>query len=137
MLVDARGVPLSMVLCGANRHDVTQLAAVLSGKVTESILEKEEEHLCADAAYTGEEAERTMRENGYIPHVRPRGEERLAKIDTPGYKARRWVVEVCHSWLNRFRKLHVRYEKLEKTYYALSHLAFAIIALRKVGVIYG
>lgn len=59
----------------------------------------------------------------------------------PTKKARRWVVEVCHSWFNRFRKLLVRYEKLERSFVALNHLAAAIIAFRKVpssvNIIYG
>ena len=38
----------------------------------------------------------------------------------PTKKARRWVVEVCHSWFNRFRKLLVRYEKLERSFVALN-----------------
>ena len=42
------------------------------------------------------------------------------------------MVEVCHSWFNRFRKLLVRYEKLERSFVALNHLAAAIIAFRKV-----
>ncbi len=42
------------------------------------------------------------------------------------------MVEVCHSWFNRFRKLLVRYEKLERSFMALNHMAAAIIALRKV-----
>ena len=50
----------------------------------------------------------------------------------PSKKARRWVVEVMHSWFNRFRKLLVRYEKLERSFLALNHLAAAIIAFRKV-----
>jgi transposase len=50
-------------------------------------------------------------------------------------KARRWVVEVCHSWFNRFRKLLVRYEKLERSFLALNHLAAAIIAFRKVPLV--
>nr|MBP8134508.1 transposase [Zoogloea sp.] len=55
--------------------------------------------------------------------------------------ARRWIVEVAHSWFNRFRKLLVRYEKLERSFLALNHLAAAIIAFRKVplavNIIYG
>jgi len=51
------------------------------------------------------------------------------------------VVEVAHSWFNRFRKLLVRYEKLERSFVALNHLAAAIIAFRKVplkvNIIYG
>lgn len=48
---------------------------------------------------------------------------------------------MAHSWFNRFRKLLVRYEKLERSYLALYHLAAAIIVFRKVpmkaNIIYG
>ena len=135
--MDGRGVPLSIVVTGANRHDASQLAAVLGGKIVAPIMDNEEEHLCADAAYAGDEPRQKMIAAGYAPHVRPRGEEKLEKIRTPGFKARRWVVEACHSWLNRFRKLIIRYEKLDATHLALLHLAAAIIALRKVRIIYG
>jgi transposase len=51
------------------------------------------------------------------------------------------VVEAAHGWLNRFRKLLVRFEKLERSYLALCHLAAAIIVFRKIGlpenIIYG
>jgi IS5 family transposase len=59
----------------------------------------------------------------------------------PTKRARRWIVEVAHSWFNRFRKLLVRYEKLERSFVALNHLAAAIITFRKVplkvNIIYG
>ena len=59
----------------------------------------------------------------------------------PTKRARRWIVEVAHSWFNRFRKLLVRYEKLEHSFLGLNHLAAAIIAFRKVpltiNIIYG
>jgi hypothetical protein len=48
---------------------------------------------------------------------------------------------VAHSWFNRFRKLLVLYEILERSFLALHHLAAAIIAFRKVprvrNIIYG
>lgn len=127
--MDGRGVPLSIVVTGANRHDVTQLAAVLDGRVVR-YRGRARMHLCADAGYTGARALRIMAERGYIPHVRSRGEERKAK--KRGGKARRWVVEASHSWMNRFRKLSVRFEKSALSYMALLHLAAGIIALRKV-----
>lgn len=96
-----------------------------------------EQHLCADKGYTGEPAQKAIKDRNYIPHVMQRGEEIQEKKDNPNYKARRWVVEVTHSWFNRFRKLLVRYEKRADTYEALLHMAAAIIAFRKVGVIYG
>ena len=73
-----------------------------------------------------------LRKHGYIPHVVSRPKEAAAKRRNPAKKARRWVVEVCHSWFNRFRKLLVRYEKLERSFVALNHIAAAIIAFRKV-----
>jgi len=45
-------------------------------------------------------------------------------------------VEVCHSWLNRFSKILIRVEKLTVRYEALLHMAAAIIAYRKIGIIY-
>jgi transposase len=136
LLTDGRGVPLSIVVTGANRHDVSQLELVLD----EIVIERPEdidEHLCADKGYSGEPALKAMTDRNYIPHVKQRGEEIEEKRTIPGYRARRWVVEVSHSWFNRFRKLLVRYEKLTETYMALLHMAAAIIAFRKTGIIYG
>jgi putative transposase len=134
--VDGIGVPLSIIVTGANRHDVTQLAAVLDGEVV-SAPKGTTQNLCADKGYAGDPAREEMKKRGYIPHVKQRCEEKADKKNVPGYKARRWVVEVTHSWFNRFRKILVRYEKLDYTYEALLHLAAAIIAFRKVGIIYG
>lgn len=98
-------------------------------------------HLCADAGYTGEPALRLIELHGYIPHVKGRHQEQQDLENSPNKKARRWVVEVAHSWFNRFRKLLVRYEKLEHSFIGLNHLAAAIIAFRKVplkvNIIYG
>ena len=56
ILVDGRGVPLSVVVTGANRHDVTQLKIVLESMVADrpEPTEKNKQHLCADKGYTGE-----------------------------------------------------------------------------------
>jgi transposase len=134
--VDGRGVPLSLVVTGANRHDVSQLELVLE----EIIIERPEEieqHLCADKGYEGSKALNIILSNNYVPHVKTRGDEIRAKQNNPQWKARRWIVEVSHSWFNRFRKIIVRYEKLAETYLALLQLAAAIIAFRKAKIIYG
>ena len=55
---------------------------------------------------------------GYRPRVPQRGENPSRRRPLPG-RARRSVVEGTLSWLNRFRKLPVRFEKLR-----VSHLAF-------------
>jgi len=136
LLVDGRGVPLSLVVTGANRHDSTQLELVLEEIVVDRP-ENVEQHLCADKAYDGRAALQVVVSKGYVPHVKTRGQEIREKKKNPSWKARRWVVETSHSWFNRFRKILVRYEKRSDTYMALLHMAAAIIAYRKAGFIYG
>lgn len=98
-------------------------------------------HLCADAGYTGAKALVAIEQEGYIAHVVGRGQKKKQLQRKPGQKARRWAVEVAHSWFNKFRKLLVRYEKLHRSFVALNHLAAAIIVFRKIrydnNIIYG
>jgi putative transposase len=130
--VDGSGVPLSIIVTGAHRHDVSQLERVLDAIVIER--PKGWQHLCADKGYSGEPAQQAIKERKYIPHVKQRGQEIHEKKTHPRLKARRCVVEVTHSWFNRFRKILVRYEKFTETYRALLHMAAAMIAFRKAGV---
>jgi putative transposase len=145
VLTDSRGVPVSVVLSGANTHDVKLVVPTLEASVVDRPDPHEvPQNLCADAAYVGPKAERKMRDHGYTPQVRPRNKEKDEKKQSGGAKkARRWVVEVAHSWHNRFRKLLVRYEKKARNYHALVMLANAIIAFRMIhqpdqpNIIYG
>jgi putative transposase len=86
------------------------------------------QNLCVDKGYAGKPAEQQMRARGYIPHVPQKG------VPPPRRKtqrrARRWVVERTHSWMNNFRKLRVRYEKKASNFEGLLHLAIAIICWR-------
>jgi putative transposase len=143
LLVDARGVPLSIIVTGANVHDVSEIGHVLAERKIKRQLPKHRRtaHLCLDMGYRGATALKMIVEHGYIPHVASRKQEANVKRCNAKKKARRWVVEVGHSWFNRFRKLLVRYEKLHRSFMALNHLAAAIIAFRKcslkVNIIYG
>jgi putative transposase len=139
ILVDGRGTPLAVVATGANRHDVSQLELVLDTIVVDrpDPTEDKPQHLCADKAFDSPYARDAMTDRQYTPHVRSRGEERHEKASFPGHRARRWVVEATHSWINQFRKILVRFEKTDRSYLALVHLACAIIAWRKAIPIYG
>ncbi len=87
------------------------------------------QNLCADKGYSGKPAAAIMRKRGYIPHVRQIGQE-TKPICGRKQPARRWRVERTHSWLNRFRKLLVRYEKKAENYLGLLHCASALICWR-------
>ncbi len=135
ILVDENGVPLSLVVTGANRHDSVVLDSLLKARLLDPPVEKKQtQNLCLDAAYVGKE--KTVEDNGFVPHIRPRGEEKKLIEKDPDFKACRWVVELAHSWFNRFRKLVPRYEKTDLSYNALNALAAAMIVLNKVMVIY-
>jgi putative transposase len=69
--------------------------------------------------------------HGYTPHIRARGEEIKLKAQTPGWRARRWVVEACHSWLNRNRAILIRWSKKDHNHLALLQLASGLIAFKK------
>ena len=129
--MDGRGVPLSLTVTGANRHDVTQLGPVLDAMVIASP-NKGASFLYADKGHAGEPAQEVLASRGYAPRVHRKKRQRGRP-----WKNRHWVVEAAHSWFNRFRKLLVRYEKLAESYEALLHLAAAIICWRKVTPIYG
>jgi putative transposase len=95
------------------------------------------QHLCADAGYKGKAAMQTVTAKNYRPHIKQRKDEAAEKRNKPGFKARRWVVERTHSWLNRFRKLLVSFEKKEESYLALLSLAAAMICWRQTIAIHG
>jgi len=120
-------------------HDVKLLAATLEGVVRDrpAPSRRRPQHLCADAGYKGAPAQKAAQDYGYRPHIKQRREEARAKRTQPGYRARRWVVERTHSWLNRYRKLLVSFEKTEEGYVALLSLAAALICWRQTIIIYG
>ena len=137
VLTDAKGIPLSIVVEGANRHDVR-----LARPTVEQIViarpaptERRKQHLCLDAGYVGDDIIQLAEEFSFTLHVRPRGEEAKELKRDVRKKARRWVVERTHSWLNRFRGILIRWEKKVETYIAMLHLALGIITWRATGLL--
>jgi putative transposase len=122
------------VVEGANRHDVKLLVATLDGVVIAHPEPTEEcpQHLCLDAASAGDPARQEVLARRYTPHIRSRGEEKQEHIAIPGYRARRWVVERTHSWINRSRRLLVRREKKTENYLAFLHVACAQLLFAKI-----
>ncbi|MDR2923961.1 MAG: transposase [Treponema sp.] len=120
-------LPIGIIVSGANRHDIKLLEGTLQSII---IARPEGSNLCLDAGYAG--AQSQIEAMGYAGYIRGRGEERQGKERDANFKARRRVVEACHSWLNRFRKLMVQYEKKEGNYLALLYFACAIIVWRQI-----
>jgi putative transposase len=90
--------------------------------------------MCLDKGYDYEEVRRVLEEFGFTAHIRSRGEEAQAIKQEAGHRARRWVVERTHSWMNRFRRILIRWDKKPENYIAFLHFACALIAFRAAGL---
>ena len=123
-------MPIGLAIDGANVHDQKLLFATLdSVPVRRPPRSRRRRRVCLDKGYDCEAIRRRLRRRRYTPHIKSRGEERSEKR-TRGKRARRWVVERVASWLNRYRRILVRWEKKAANYEALLHLVFAHILWR-------
>jgi transposase len=130
-------VPIGVAVDGANRNDFKMVRATL-----ESIPVRRPEPtpdapqgLCLDKGYDYDEVRDLAKEFLYTAHIRARGEEAQAIKHEAGFKARRWVVERTHSWMNRFRRILTRWEKKAANYLAMLHLVLGIITYRCAGLL--
>jgi transposase len=130
-------VPIGLAVAGANRNDMKLVEDMLASIPVErpEPTEAQPQGLCMDKGYDYDEVRETVEAYGYTAHIRLVGEEATAKREIPGYRARRWVVERTHSWMNRFRRILIRWEKKAANYVALLHFSCAWIAFRAAKVI--
>jgi putative transposase len=135
VLTDGNGVPLALVATGANRNDFKEIKNVLDNIVIQrpQPTKRKKQNLCLDKGYDYPEVHELIKAYGYTGHIKTRGEESSAKAQIPGYRARRWVVERTHSWMNRFRRLLIRWEKKTANYETFLHLSCAFITFRAAG----
>ena len=136
MLTEASGVPIGLAIDGANRHDSKMTEATIQSIPVErpEPTEQKPQGMPLDKAYDSAEVRELVKEFGYTAHIRSRGEEAQAIKREAGFKARRWVVERTHSWMNRFRHILTRWEKKPENYLAMLHFVCAIITFRCSGL---
>jgi len=138
LLVEAAGIPVGLAVEGANRHDMKLVEATLANIPADAQRPEpsadEPQGLCLDKGYDYDEVRELVAEFGFTAHITARGEEARAIKKRAGYKARRWVVERTHSWMNRFRGVLIRWNKKAENYIALLHMCFAFIIYRRMGL---
>ena len=133
---DGRGAPLGLAVAGANRNDHLLLEETLDGSPDGGPQPPDDLDLglWLDKGYDYDAVHGSVRQHGYVPHIVPRDAERLL-LKIPGYRARRWPVERTHSWMNRFRRILVRWEKKVANYTGLLHLVCAFICFKLAGLV--
>ncbi len=120
-----------MTLSPANRHDSKMLAATLDAvppvRRGRGRPRRRPDKLHADKGYGHRSCRADCRRRGITPRIARRGVESSERLGR-----HRWRVERTLTWLNRFRRLTVRYERRADLHLALITLACALICLRQI-----
>jgi putative transposase len=129
-------VPVGLAVDGANRPDHQLLRETIESIPVDRPEPTAEapQGMCLDNGYNYAEPKAIVEEFGFTAHVPKKPEEAQATKRRARHKARRWVVERTHSWMNRFRGILIRWCKKPENYIALLHFAFAIITYRCAGL---
>ena len=121
-------MPLSIIIGPGNEHDSKKLLELVGD------LDWKPEQLYADAAYDTENIRRGLESMGVEPNipVNPRNGRRPRPYNVGLYRRMRSAVERFFGWIKSFtfRRIIIRYERLESTYKALVTIASIIIHLR-------
>jgi transposase len=115
-------MPLSIAIGPGNEHDSKKLQELVDG------LSERPRELYADAAYDTENIRRGLESMGIEPNIRNGRRPRPYNIEL--YRRMRSAVERFLGWIKSFRRIIIRYERLESTYKAQTTIASIIIHLR-------
>lgn len=128
-MTDTSGLPLSLIVAGANTQDIKLVADTLDALQTGRPGKRL--RLCMDKGYEAERLGAYLKSRRYGPHIQS-GKEESDVIRTTDFKAHRWVVEITQSWMNRFRRVLTRWEKKVENYEAMLHFASGVIVWNKI-----
>jgi putative transposase len=129
-------VPVGLVVAGANRPDRKLLKDTVESVIVQRPRPPKQrpQGRCLDKGYDYAEVRDTLKEFGLTAPIRARGEEARALKRQAGCRARRWVVERTHSWMNRLRRVLIRWDKKGENYLGFLPFACALIAFRASGL---
>jgi len=130
-VVERGGLPLAALLTGANRHDSKvfelSLDAIPPTKTPAGQRRKRPVKLHADKGYDYPRCRAALRRRHIQVRIARKG------IDSSHRLGRhRWVVERTLAWLNRFRRLTVRYERRADIHQAFLTLGCCLICFKSL-----
>ena len=132
-MVDVHGIPLAVLVSAANVHDSKMILATVDAiepicAKTHGRGRRRPHKLHADKGYDYRHLRLALRKRRIIPRIARCGVESKNRLG-----CYRWVVERTLSWLNRFRRLKIRYEQRADIQLAFLQLGCALISLRFLG----
>jgi transposase len=129
-IVEAHGLPISVLIASATPHEVTLAEATVTARVVEELPAQ----LIGDKAYDSDRLDADLAAAGIemiAPHRRNRQQPTQDGRALRRYR-RRWKVERLWAWLQNFRRVVVRYEVYPENFRAFVQLACALILLRQL-----
>ncbi|WP_443074395.1 IS5 family transposase [Streptomyces sp. NBC_01462] len=131
LLTDRRGLPISVGISGANTHDSQGLEPLVRGippiRSRRGPRRRRPAKLHGDKAYDYPHLRRWLRQRSITPRIARKGIESSERLGR-----HRWVVERTVAWLNAFRRLHRRYERLANHFLGFVGIAAALICYRRI-----
>jgi transposase len=128
LVTDRNGIPLVMVLTGANVHDSRVFEDLLDGiesiKGARGRPRRRPEKLHADKGYDARKCRKVLKRRGIKSRIARKGKESSERLGR-----HRWVVERTLAWMARYRRLEVRYERRANLHEAVLHLGCSLICL--------
>jgi putative transposase len=127
---------VGLAVDGANRPDMKLVEETLQSIPVErpEPTDEDEQNLCLDKGYAYAEVRELAEEFSFTAHIPAKGQEAQQVKRQARHKARRWVVERTHSWMNRYRGILIRWSKKAENYIAMLHFALALITHRAMGL---
>jgi putative transposase len=137
VLTDGGGIPSGLAVEGANRHDFKMarepIASIPIARPEPTPARPQ--GMCLDKGDDFDAVRDLLAEFGFTAPIRARGEAAKALKQELGFKARRWVVERTHSWMNCFRRVLIRWDQKGGNYLGFLHMACAYIRYKQSGLL--
>jgi transposase len=128
-VADRSGLPIAISVVSASPHEVTLVEETLETRFTE----EKPERLIGDKAYDSDPLDERLKGQG-IEMIAPHKSNRKKSKTQDGRRLRRyrrrWKIERLFAWLQNFRRILVRHDRLVENYLAFAHLGCIVILLR-------
>ena len=133
IIVDKNGIVIGCALGAGNRHDSVLFAASIQS-IPSCLKQPKSKVMELDCAYDSKAVRVVLFNYYYVPKITRNKRNSKKTLITSPPQEKRWIVESAHSWMNRFRRLLVRFEKRANNYIALMQFAISIIVFNKLGI---
>lgn len=130
LIVDEKGIPLASIITSGNRNDQKLLAPLLVD-LENQITQAKIGNFHTDKGFSSAVNRRELVSRNFKPII-PKKKPKNKPLLKQEKDEKRWVVERTFSWINRFRRVFVCYEKLTSHIQSFIQMTFQIIILNNI-----